>query len=164
MLDPLGIYRRSLASQFGLESFLVHSPALLGALAFMSYLALLHGFLAKCYLVLAFVPLVSSSTIPTKRTVPIQVSGNGTTYTGTQVDSQDVFLGIPYAQPPVGNLRFRRPLPIATAPTVNAQNYGPRCLQSTASNDTSEDCLTLNIWRPHGVTRPMPVILWICEY
>ena len=73
------------------------------------------------------------------------------------------YLGIPYAQPPVGNLRFRRPVPVTPSPTVDAQNYGPRCLQSTVTNDASEDCLTLSIWRPQGVPGPLPVMLWICE-
>ncbi|KAL5634742.1 hypothetical protein ACGC1H_002695 [Rhizoctonia solani] len=70
-------------------------------------------------------------------------------------------LGIPYAQPPVGDLRFRKPIAFTSNGTINAQNYGPRCLQSTIANDASEDCLSLNIWRPQEVTEPLPVMVWI---
>ncbi|CAE6423129.1 unnamed protein product, partial [Rhizoctonia solani] len=68
---------------------------------------------------------------------------------------------IPYAQPPIGNLRFRKPVAFTPNGTINAQNYGPRCLQSTIVVDASEDCLTLNIWRPHEMTEPLPVMVWI---
>ncbi|KAF8596270.1 Carboxylesterase [Ceratobasidium sp. AG-I] len=109
-------------------------------------------------LVCAWIPL--GNALPTTY-AGVQVTGGGTTYIGTQANGQDVFLGIPYAQPPVGNLRFRKPIPVAPGPTVDAQNYGPRCLQSTMTDDASEDCLTLSIWRPQGVTGPLPVMLWI---
>ncbi|KAG8776404.1 hypothetical protein FRC12_000922 [Ceratobasidium sp. 428] len=117
------------------------------------------GILAKLILFLACLSL-AVGVAPAKRTIPVQVPGNQTTYIGTRTHDQDVFLGIPYAQPPVENLRFRRPSPITPGPTVNAQNYGPRCLQSSIANDTSEDCLTLNIWRPQNATK-LPVMLWI---
>ncbi|QRV90083.1 carbohydrate esterase family 10 protein [Ceratobasidium sp. AG-Ba] len=93
----------------------------------------------------------------------VQVTASGTVYTGTQSDGQDLFLGIPYAQPPVGDLRFRRPVAATPGPAVNAQSFGPRCLQWFAASDASEDCLTLNIWRPQGATGSLPVMIWICE-
>src|SRR5438046_1718532 len=70
------------------------SFSLLGELALMLFSGLPRGFLAKCHLVLTYISLVSSSVVSAERAVAIQVSGNGTTYTGTQVDSQDVFLGM----------------------------------------------------------------------
>jgi len=60
--------------------------------------------------------------------------------------SQDHFLGIPYAQPPVGALRFRWPKPIDTPynGTLDATRYGYSCYQYSGGFNLSEDCLTLN--------------------
>ncbi|CAG2182327.1 unnamed protein product, partial [Oppiella nova] len=69
------------------------------------------------------------------------------------------FLGIPYAQPPVGALRFAKPVPI-TKPSkdiIDATKYGNSCMQKPPDyaqelwgNVTlSEDCLVLNIWTPN---------------
>ncbi|KAF7302318.1 Ricin B-type lectin domain-containing protein [Mycena chlorophos] len=88
-------------------------------------------------------------------------------------NEQHLFLGIPYAQPPLGNLRLRRPQPInATFPGghFDATAYGPHCLSAymTGFDDnsgfnSSEDCLTLNIVRPYAATekKPVPVLIWI---
>jgi len=65
------------------------------------------------------------------------------------------FLGVPYAKPPVGKLRFRRPVPITKwNETVRALNWPPNCMQKLSfveqyqNQTTSEDCLYLNIWTP----------------
>ncbi|KAI9049954.1 hypothetical protein LZ554_006101 [Drepanopeziza brunnea f. sp. 'monogermtubi'] len=78
---------------------------------------------------------------------------------------QDHFLGIPYAQPPLGPLRFTLPQPINKTwdGILNATEYGPMCSQYLFPGDMnppnylslytqSEDCLTINIVRPSGVT------------
>lgn len=59
---------------------------------------------------------------------------------------QDFFLGIPYAQPPVGDLRFRWPQSINTSfPGVfDASHYGYSCYQYGSNFNLSEDCLTIN--------------------
>jgi len=58
---------------------------------------------------------------------------------------QDFFLGIPYAQPPVGNLRFRWPQPsLSYNGTRDATQYGYSCYQYASTFNLSEDCLTLN--------------------
>ncbi|QRV90072.1 carbohydrate esterase family 10 protein [Ceratobasidium sp. AG-Ba] len=111
-------------------------------------------------LVLNQVLYTSASVINAKRDTPAKASGNGTTYFGTREGDVDVFLGIPYAQPPVGNLRFRKPRPPIPGKTVNATSFAPRCMQFVVSNTTSEDCLTLNIWRPRKSKKPMPVMIW----
>ncbi|KAJ6554847.1 Alpha/Beta hydrolase protein [Mycena capillaripes] len=84
---------------------------------------------------------------------------------------QNLFLGIPYAQPPVGDLRLRPPQPIKKKfGYLDATAYGPHCLSSftTGFDDsngypTSEDCLTLNVIRPSGISEdnPIPVVVWI---
>ena len=78
-----------------------------------------------------------------------------------------VFKGIPYAQPPVKELRWRAPqAPIQRSQVLQAFEFGPSCLQNEditsggKSKSYSEDCLTLNIFRPAkpGV---FPVMFWI---
>ena len=80
------------------------------------------------------------------------------------------FLGIPYAAPPVGPLRWKPPQPAAKWSGVrSATTFGPRCMQTHVYPDMvfrdsgpSEDCLTLNVWAPAGKnTAPLPVMVWI---
>ena len=75
-----------------------------------------------------------------------------------------VFLGIPFAAPPVGPLRWRPPQPVApwTAPR-DATRFGPACMQPDSGypRKVSEDCLTLNLWVPGGAGPDAPVLVWI---
>ncbi len=80
------------------------------------------------------------------------------------------FLGIAYAAPPVGRLRWRPPMPMRRSTTVReATRFGPRCLQEHQFSDMrfrdaggSEDCLTLNVWTPARAQQAkLPVMVWI---
>ncbi|PSK54029.1 Secreted lipase [Elsinoe australis] len=78
--------------------------------------------------------------------------------------NQDQFLGIPYAQPPLGSLRFRRPQSLNTSydGVLDASRYGYSCYQFNSNFNLSEDCLTLNVVRPAGYeNRTLPVLVWI---
>jgi para-nitrobenzyl esterase len=75
------------------------------------------------------------------------------------------FLGIPYAAPPVGPLRWRPPAPAPAWPAPrDATRRGPACPQPDMgfARATSEDCLTLNLWSPTSERHVrLPVIVWI---
>ncbi|EFX02028.1 carboxylesterase family protein [Grosmannia clavigera kw1407] len=107
-------------------------------------------------------------------TVPTVTVKNGSYY-GLSLPhySQELFLGVPFAQPPVGDLRFRVPQPLNSTwtGTRNATAYGPSCIgygsdDWVLGNVLSEDCLTLNVVRPRATTATraeelLPVALWI---
>jgi para-nitrobenzyl esterase len=80
------------------------------------------------------------------------------------------FLGIPYAAPPVGDLRWKPPQSVAKWSDVKkATEFGYHCMQGNVYGDMvfhdpgpSEDCLTLNVWVPDKHIEPkMPVMVWI---
>lgn len=98
---------------------------------------------------------------------------NGT-YSGYVNDhySTDHFLGIPYAQPPVGDLRFQVPQSLekdwtgvrkATEYYASCVGYGDDTVEALQHTSLSEDCLALNVIRPSGTTAKdrLPVLVWI---
>ena len=80
------------------------------------------------------------------------------------------FLGIPYAAPPVGDLRWKPPVAAAKWSGVRkATEFGAHCMQGKVFGDMnfrdaggSEDCLTLNVWVPAKPSKEkLPVMVWI---
>ena len=76
------------------------------------------------------------------------------------------FKGVPYAEPPLGDLRWRAPVPKrALAAPLAVQDFGPACLQSAMpgidAGHTSEDCLLLNVWTRGLDDAKRPVMVWI---
>jgi para-nitrobenzyl esterase len=71
------------------------------------------------------------------------------------------FKGVPFAAPPIANLRWRPPAPVVAWNGVRqAATTGPACPQR-GSMPQSEDCLFLNVWTPRKVAKPLPVMVWI---
>jgi len=88
--------------------------------------------------------------------------------TGVVTDQGVVaFLGLPFAEPPIGDLRFRPPVPIESwGRSIDASTFGPACPQpvdpgQTLYQNQSEDCLTLNVWTPSADDGKRPVMVWI---
>lgn len=86
------------------------------------------------------------------------------------------FLGIPYAQPPLGRLRFKKPQSLAKWSDIwNATKYANSCYQNidqtfpgflgsemwNPNTDLSEDCLYLNVWVPAPKPKNATVMVWI---
>lgn len=73
------------------------------------------------------------------------------------------FKGIPYAAPPVGDLRWRVPQPVQSwSDVLEANEFGAECMQTDELPKKSEDCLFLNVWKPATVSsQPLPVMVWI---
>ena len=82
---------------------------------------------------------------------------------GTIEDGLTIYRGIPFAAPPVGDLRWRGPQPAAKWQGVRpADKFAPQCVQSIPGITTSEDCLYLNVWTPaKSASDRVPVLVWI---
>jgi len=87
---------------------------------------------------------------------------------GTQSSDHQSFLGIPFAQPPIGELRFRAPEPPEPwSSTLVASRYRPAAPQGESAlpgmivGETAEDCLYLNVFTPRADSAARPVLFWI---
>lgn len=96
--------------------------------------------------------LLSSSFASAATTSPVVhlTSGSFLGVSAGAPNNTDKWLGIPFAQPPVGALRFKAPVPIILAPfgVKSATNFGNACPQAASSSlgaPMSEDCLFLNV-------------------
>jgi para-nitrobenzyl esterase len=102
---------------------------------------------------------------------PRAIRVDGGAIDGIRLSSQvDAWLGVPFAAPPLRDLRWKPPQPVGPWQGVlHADRFAPECLQPLRSprqnhyfgnEATSEDCLYLNIWAPHAAQKA-PVLVWI---
>lgn len=91
---------------------------------------------------------------------PIQLSSGQVS--GIEVNGVQAFLGIPFAAPPVGDLRWQAPqAPTPWEGVRVTDKHGPACMQRRASY-MSEDCLYLNVWtQAESASEKLPVMVWI---
>ena len=93
---------------------------------------------------------------------PIQLQAGQ--ISGTLLDNGvQAFLGVPFAAPPVGDLRWRPPQPIVPWSGIRKMDRkGPDCMQGRNTNLMSEDCLYLNVWtKAESSSDKLPVLVWI---
>ncbi|KAL5524123.1 hypothetical protein ACEPAG_8296 [Sanghuangporus baumii] len=98
-------------------------------------------------------------------------AGNSTSPTGEVNGPVTFFGGIRYAQPPLGDLRFRAPARLnesvvngGNVTITDARNWGPPCIQEPAQVGIGdEDCLRINIWKPSDAKEgdKLPVLFYI---
>src|SRR4051812_29198301 len=101
------------------------------------------------------------------------VSTTGGVVRGNTGDGCSTFLGVPFAAPPTGTLRWAPPAPAAPWDGErDATAYGPAAWQATGgpldglvpgmgSADQGDDCLSLNVWTPAPDDAGRPVMVWI---
>lgn len=99
---------------------------------------------------------------------PLTVQTDKGPVEGAFVGATRVFLGIPFAAPPVGDLRWKAPVPHAPwTEALDARTKGPACAQlsrlgAMLDPASGEDCLTVNVWAPERIVSPAPpVLVWI---
>jgi para-nitrobenzyl esterase len=108
--------------------------------------------------------------LPARAAVPpVALTENGVVY-GTTAGGEDRFLGLRYAQPPVGALRWQPPQRLAPGfGLINGTQFGPHCPQPPSPfgiASTTENCLFLNVYAPpreiaFATRHPRPVMVWI---
>ncbi len=110
--------------------------------------------------------ITAASTAPASAAPPIAVGPDGI-FEGKLDSTGNIkeFLGIRYAQPVTGNLRWKAPQPVK--PSFIPQNvtqFGNHCPQAASpfgNASNTEDCLFLNVYAPRGFDIALPVMVWI---
>lgn len=118
---------------------------------------------------LAFLTSILLFTVPMAAADQVRTANGVVAGRGVQASGVRIFRGIPFAQPPTGELRWREPQPLQNWRGVRqATDFGPRCMQAPIfddmrfrSNGVSEDCLYLNVWTPAKSKRErLPVLVY----
>ncbi|HEY3507168.1 MAG TPA: carboxylesterase family protein [Actinocatenispora sp.] len=124
------------------------------------------GALGAALAALLAVPAAATPTAATPTTDPAVVATDKGAVRGTVTDGSRSYQGIPYAAPPVGDLRWRSPRPAAAWSGVrDATKPGDACAQPAGLPigvpSEHEDCLYLNVTAPAHADGDTPVIVWI---
>jgi para-nitrobenzyl esterase len=128
----------------------------------------MHRRLLVIALTFATLPFLTSAALDT-------VTVDGGQISGTAASGVRAFKGIPFAAPPVGELRWKAPRPLVAWKGVRAADaFGAPCMQEpypasspyatsgvTAAAPPKEDCLYLNVWTAAAAGDKLPVMVWI---
>jgi len=118
----------------------------------------------RFFIVLVAAALCSCQGLMASTPAPVHVESGA--LEGVADGDLTVYKGIPFAAPPLGDLRWRAPQPVQKWEGVRkADHYAPACVPSMggpAPSGSSEDCLYLNIWTPaKSRAERVPVLVWI---
>ncbi len=126
---------------------------------------------ASARILLPVIALCAATALPAFGADRVKTANGTVESTVAPKDGVRSFKGIPFAQPPVGGLRWREPQPVKNWPGVrNADTFGSTCMQRLSPNadywfrseGMSEDCLYLNVWTPAKSKRDkLPVLVYI---
>jgi len=126
--------------------------------------------------------LLSLAACSSEEEGPVVKLGPSTVVGLSSAEGVEAFLGLPFAQPPLDELRWERPIPwVPSEAVVDATQFAPACLQSgsglawyhgmmqrvgvepslMSGPEYSEDCLYLNVWTDLDDTEPKPVLVFI---
>ncbi|PSS29745.1 hypothetical protein PHLCEN_2v2893 [Hermanssonia centrifuga] len=118
-------------------------------------------------IVLLFACLVRASSDSSTNTLSVHLTSGSFAGESLAANGTERWLGIPFAQPPLGSLRFKAPVAITRPSQIlrNATQFGNACPQAASAGlgaSISEDCLFLNVWRPSGTTTrdKLPALVW----
>ena len=115
------------------------------------------------FLCIAAATAVAAAVQPAAQPAPSVQLRNGATVVGAHAeDGTEAFLGMRYAEPPTGELRFAPPRPLrvpAPGTVINASAFGSPCIQAADPSQQpdpeapwmDEDCLFINAWRPAAI-------------
>ncbi|CAH0046609.1 unnamed protein product [Clonostachys solani] len=116
------------------------------------------------WLIIAIAAVISSG-CHAANTFSAKVELGYATYVGTKLSNGvDEFIGIRYAEAPLGDLRFRAPQPPKQQSDIQrATSFGDYCIgtNETVDDGVSEDCLFVNIWRSSNATRESKLPVWV---
>ena len=123
----------------------------------------------KIFLLALFIFPLLTTAQSTDTSAPPRVQTAHGTLEGTEDSGIRIFRGVPFAQPPVGELRWQAPQPVQPWEGIKKANaFGPRAMQRPIFSDmnfrsdgVSEDCLYLNVWTPaKSAEERLPVLVY----
>jgi para-nitrobenzyl esterase len=123
----------------------------------------------RCMIAAIGAALGVAMTIGSAEAAQVKIDAGTIEGTATSDGRVRIYKGIPYAAPPVGELRWQPPRPVVPWVGIRkAIGFGPRCMQGRVFDDMvfrdgmSEDCLYLNVWTPaRSANARLAVMVWI---